>query len=110
MVGTTKKQCPVCNVTLTRFERSRLWWVSSGMSGRLVHPCPACGSLLHLSSMRLLTTLGALGLIGTSIARIGNESLGLLLLALVFAVCILVGMVSTRVEAIRQLTEVPAKR
>jgi hypothetical protein len=60
--------------------------------------------------MRLLTTIGALGLIGTSIARINNESQGLLLLALLFAVCILIGMISTRVEAIRQLTEATAKR
>jgi len=105
----TKKQCPACQVTLTRFERSRLWWVSSGMSGRLVHPCSACGALLHLSSMRLLTTIGALGLIGTSIARVNNESVALLLVALVFAVCILVGLISTRVVAIRQLTEASAR-
>jgi hypothetical protein len=79
------------------------------MSGRLVHPCPACGALLHLSAMRLLTTLGALGLIGTSIARVNNESQALLLVALVFAVCILVGLIATRVVAIRQLAEPSAR-
>lgn len=101
----TKKQCPVCNVTLTRFEWSRLWWVSSGMSGRLVQPCSACGSLLRLSAMRLLTGIGALGLLVSSVMRFGNESEALLVLALLFSVCILVGMVSTRVEAVRQITQ-----
>ena len=101
----TKRQCPECKVTLTRYEWSRLWWVSSGMSGRLVQPCSECGALLRLSGMRLLTGLGALGLLGSSIARFANESQALLVLALVFAIFIFVGVLSTRVEAVRRIAE-----
>jgi len=103
-VNPIKQRCPTCNVTLTRYDWSRLWWVSSGMSGRLVQPCSACGTLLRLSAMRLFTALGALGLIASSIARFIHESEVLLVIALVCAVLILVGMVATRVEAVRQIT------
>jgi FtsH-binding integral membrane protein len=75
------------------------------MSGRLVQPCSACGTMLRLSAMRLFTALGALGLIATSIARSFHESEALLFLALVCAILILVGMIWTRVEAVRQITQ-----
>ena len=98
-----KKQCPECKVTLTRYEWSRLWWVASGMSGRLVQPCSECGTLLRLSAMRLLTALGAVGLLVSSIALSINRSEALLVLALVFSILIFVGVLSTRVEAVMRI-------
>lgn len=99
-------QCPVCQVTLRRYEWSKLWWLSSSMSGRLVHPCSHCGSLLRLSAMRVFTALGALGLLGTAIARfLHSDSPMLLVLALMFAVLTWVGMACTRVEVVRRLVE-----
>lgn len=99
-------QCPVCQVTLRRYEWSKLWWLSSSMSGRLVHPCSRCGSLLRLSAMRVFTALGALGLLGTAIARfLHSDSPMLLVLALMFAVLTWVGMACTRVEVVRRLVE-----
>jgi len=104
-VNLKKTQCPQCQVTLTRYEWSQLWWVSSGMSGRLVLPCAECGALLRLSAMRVFTAVGALGLIVTSIVRMVTRSDALLLLALLFAVLILVGMVSTRVETVMRIAQ-----
>ena len=98
-----KERCPSCNVTLTRYEWSRLWFLASGMSGRLVQPCSACGTLLRLSAMRIFTGLGALGLIASSIVRVMTQSELPLFIALVCAVLILVGMIGTRVEAVRQI-------
>lgn len=94
----TKKQCPECKVILTRYEWSRLWWVSSGMSGRLVQPCSECGALLRLSAMRLLTGVGALGLLVSSVALFVNRSEALLVLALAFSIVVFIGVFSTRVE------------
>jgi hypothetical protein len=99
-----KTQCPACNVTLTRYEWSRLWWLSPGMSGRLVQPCRECGALLRLSAMRVFTAMGALGLIATAVARIFSDSEAFLVLALVFATLIWVGMASTRVEAVMRMS------
>jgi hypothetical protein len=100
-----KRECPECNVTLTRFEKSRLWWLSASMSGRLVQPCSGCGRLLRLSAMHAFTAIGSLGLIALSIARVATDSQVVLVLALVCAVMIFVGMVSTRLEVVRQLQE-----
>ncbi len=100
-----KKQCPECKVTLTRYQWSRLWWVSSGMSGRLVQPCPTCGALLRLSAMRLCTVLGAVGLLLSSAALSVSRSDSLLIVALVFSILIFVGMISTRVEAVMRIAE-----
>jgi hypothetical protein len=88
-------------VTLTRYEWSRLWWVSSGLSGRLVQPCQECGALLKLSTMRLLTMVSALALILTSAAmfQVGSSQ-PLLVLALACAVTMLGGVLGTRVEAV----------
>ena len=105
MNPTTKKQCPECKVTLTRYEWSRLWWISSGMSGRLVQPCSECGVLLRLSAMRLLTAVGALGLLASSIALSVNRSEGLLVVALVFSILIFVGVLTTRVEAVMRIAQ-----
>jgi len=94
----TKRQCPNCNVTLTRYEWSRLWWMSSMMSGRLVQPCSECGTKLRLSSMTLVTGFAALGLIGSSVAVFLTRQPLLLFASLVFAIVILVGVLMTRVE------------
>lgn len=97
-MATTKRQCPNCRVTLTRYEWSRLWWMSSLLSGRLVQPCSECGTKLRLSSMTLLASAGALGLIGTSVAVFLAYTPKLLILALVFALVILFGVLGTRLE------------
>ena len=55
-----RRQCPECRVTLTRYEWSKLWWMSSMMSGRLVQPCPDCGARLRMSAMVLLSTTSAM--------------------------------------------------
>jgi hypothetical protein len=109
-VNQLKKQCPECKVTLTRYEWSRLWWVSSGMSGRLVQPCSACGALLRLSAMRFLTVAGALGLLASAVARVMSQSEATLVMALFFAVVTLVGMVSTRVETVMQIARESQER
>ncbi len=101
----TRKQCPECKVTLTKYEWSRLWWVASGMSGRLVQPCSECGALLRLSAMRLLTGMGALGLLVSSVALSLNRSDALLVLALVCSILMFVGVLSTRVEAVMRMAE-----
>jgi hypothetical protein len=92
-------------VTLTRYEWSRLWWLASGMSGRLVQPCIECGALLRLSAMRLFTGVGALGLLGSSIALSIARSDGLLVVSLAFSILIFVGVLSTRVEAVRRIAQ-----
>ena len=95
-----RRQCPDCSVTLTRYEWSRLWWMSSMMSGRLVQPCTECGARLRLSSMALLSTISALGLIGTSIMYLVYRESTLLYIALVLTLLMLVAMLSTRLEKV----------
>ena len=95
-----KKQCPKCNVTLTQFKWSKLWWMSSILSGRLVQPCSECGTLLRLSSMTLVTGFASFGLLVTSVALVVTRISLLLILALVFALVILVGVLVTRVETV----------
>jgi hypothetical protein len=95
-----RRQCPDCSVTLTRYEWSRLWWMSSMMSGRLVQPCTECGARLRLSSMALLSTISALGLIGTSIMYLVYRESTLLYIALVLTLLMLVSMLSTRLEKV----------
>jgi hypothetical protein len=92
------RQCPKCHVTLTRYQWSKLWWMSSIMSGRLVQPCAECGVKLRLSSMAVVSSTAALGLIGTAIAYLLHPTSILLLVALVLVVVILVATFTTRVE------------
>ncbi|HUL74086.1 MAG TPA: hypothetical protein VLT86_13350 [Vicinamibacterales bacterium] len=96
----TIRQCPNCNVTLTRYEWSKLWWMSSIMSGRLVQPCKECGALMRFSALTLLTGVGALGLIVTAALLFKFPSIWLRLIALAFAVIILVGVMGTRLETV----------
>lgn len=53
--------------------------------------------------MRVFTALGALGLLGTAVARFMGESEALLPLALMFAVLTWVGFASTRIHLVQQL-------
>ena len=93
-----RRQCPECRVTLTRYEWSKLWWMSSMMSGRLVQPCPDCGARLRMSAMVLLSTVSAVGLIVTAGAYIYNPMTPLLVIALVLLGLTLFSMMSTRLE------------
>lgn len=102
--GSNRRQCPNCQVTLTRYEWSRLWWMSAKMSGRLVQPCTECGARLRLSSMALLTTISALGLITTAIIYVFYQDNYLLWIALVFLLLMLIAMLATRLEAVPSAT------
>jgi len=94
------RQCPECGVKLTRYEWSKLWWMSAGMSGRLVQPCAECGAKLRLSSMALVSTICALGLIITAVTYIFYQSSVLLFIALAFLLILLIAMLATRIETI----------
>ena len=78
----SSRQCPQCGVRLTRYEWSRLWWMSSGMSGKLVQPCQECGTKLRLSSMALVSAVAALGLIILAVTYIFYPASILLFIAL----------------------------
>jgi hypothetical protein len=95
-----RRQCPECRVTLTRYEWSKLWWMSSMMSGRLVQPCPDCGARLRMSAMVLLSTTSAIGLIVTAAAYVYNPFMPLLAIALLLVGLILFSMMSTRLETV----------
>ena len=97
-MSATKKQCPNCHVTVTRYQWSKLWFMSSVLSGRLVQPCEECGTMLRLSAMTLLSSLGALGLLATAVGVYLNYQSWLLVLALMFTLLILFGVMGTRVE------------
>jgi hypothetical protein len=95
------RQCPECGVKLTRYEWSKLWWMSSGMSGRLVQPCSECGAKLRLSSMALIAGLSSVGLIVTALTYVFYPTSVLLFIAVALLLVILVAMMVTRVETIR---------
>ena len=94
-----RRQCPECRVTLTRYEWSKLWWMSSMMSGRLVQPCPDCGARLRMSAMVLLSTTSAIGLLVTAVTYFYNPMTPLLVIALVLLGLVLFSMMSTRLES-----------
>ncbi len=95
-----KRQCPECRVTLTRYEWSKLWWMSSVMSGHLVQPCAECGARLRLSSMALVSSIAALALIGAAISYAVYQTPVLLLVSLALLLVLLIAMVATRVETV----------
>jgi hypothetical protein len=97
--GTTRRECPECGVKLTRYQWSRLWWMSSFMSGRLVQPCGDCGAKLRLSSMAMVSTTAAIGLISVAIGYVMAPSRTLLVAALALLLVILITSMATRVEA-----------
>lgn len=94
------RQCPECGVKLTRYEWSKLWWMSSGMSGKLVQPCTECGAKLRFSSMALVSSFSAAGLIATAVSYVFYPSSVLLFVALALLLVILVAMLATRIEAV----------
>lgn len=98
--GTTRRQCPECRVTLTRYEWSRLWWMSSMMSGRLVQPCHECGARLRLSAMALLSTVSALGILAIAVLYLVYQQHVLLGIAAVLLVLLLISMMRTRIESL----------
>lgn len=104
-----RRQCPECHVTLTRYEWSRLWWMSSMMSGRLVQPCSECGARLRLSSMALLSTTSALGLLSTAVVYVFYQHSSLLVIALVLLLLLLIAMLATRLETVPGSRKVPAE-
>lgn len=102
----TKKECPTCHVTLTRYHWSKLWWMSSLMSGRLVRPCDECGARLRLSSMTLVSSGASLALMGTAVAYLLYPTPILLLAAIGLLLVILASMAATRVEVLPPLKEI----
>lgn len=96
---TTRKQCPNCHVTLTRYQWSRLWFMSSLLSGRLIQPCQECGTELRLSAMTVLASLGAVGLLASAVGLVLTYSPWVLICALLSTLTMLIGVLGTRVEA-----------
>ena len=98
--GRRIRECPQCGVKLTRYEWSKLWWMSGLMSGRLVQPCAECGTRLRMSSMTLVSSTAAIGLIVTSALYFFYQDSVLLLIALALLLVMLVAMLGTRIEAL----------
>ena len=99
-VSATKRQCPECGVKLTRPQWSKLWWMSGMMSGRLVQPCAECGAKLRMSSMALVSSLAAAGLIGVAVLYIFYPQANLLFVALTLLLVIFISMLVTRIETV----------
>ena len=100
VASSNRRQCPECRVTLTRYEWSKLWWMSSIMSGRLVQPCAECGACLRMSAMVLLSTMSAVGLIADAGIYVFDPSTPLLAIALVLLGLMLFSMMTTRLEMV----------
>lgn len=100
------RQCPSCGVKLTRYEWSKLWWMSGMMSGRLVQPCTECGAKLRMSSMALVSSFASLGLIVTAVCLFLYPAWSTYLygLALLLLLVILVAMLATRIESVPSTT------
>lgn len=98
------RQCPECGVKLTRYEWSKLWWMSGMMSGRLVQPCGECGVKLRMSSMALVAGVASLGLIVTAGLYLFYQVSWLLFVALAFVLVILIAMLATRLETVPSAT------
>ena len=94
------RQCPECGVKLTRYEWSKLWWMSGLMSGRLVHPCAECGTKLRMSSMAIVSGAASLGIIITAGFYLFNRSSILLFVVLGLLLAILFAMLATRLETV----------
>ena len=95
-----KRECPNCHITLTRYQWSKLWWMSSLMSGRLVQPCAECGAKLRLSSMTLVASTAAIGLIGSAILYLMYQNSVLLFVSLGLLLVILLASMATRIEVL----------
>jgi len=97
------RQCPECGVKLTRYEWSKLWWMSGMMSGRLVQPCGECGTKLRMSSMALVSGVASLGIIITAGFYLFYPSSILLFVVLGLLLVILIAMLATRLETVPKL-------
>jgi len=98
--GRRTRECPQCGVKLTRYEWSKLWWMSGLMSGRLVQPCAECGTRLRMSSMSLVSGTASVGLLITAgLYPFYQESI-LLFIALALLLVILVSILATRIEVL----------
>jgi len=102
--GRRTRECPQCGVKLTRYEWSKLWWMSGLMSGRLVQPCHECGARLRMSSMALVASFAALGLIVTSVLYGIYQQKLMLIIALGLLLILLIAMLATRIESVPSLT------
>jgi len=96
--GTNRRQCPECGVKLTRYEWSKLWWMSGMMSGRLVQPCHECGAKLRMSSMALVSGISSVGIIGVAIMYAVYQTPILLFIALTLLLVLFTAMFVTRLE------------
>jgi len=104
VASTNRRQCPECGIKLTRYEWSKLWWMSGMMSGRLVRPCTECGAKLRMSSMAAVSSLSSLALIATAILYIFYPWSILLFVALALVLVILIAMLATRLETVPSVT------
>jgi hypothetical protein len=107
LVAKNSRQCPECGVKLTRYEWSKLWWMSGMMSGRLVQPCAECGARLRLSSMALVSSLSSLALIGTALLLWFYPNWNkpyLYFVALALLLVILMSLLATRIETVPSVT------
>jgi hypothetical protein len=102
VAGKNSRKCPSCGVKLTRYEWSKLWWMSGLMSGRLVQPCSECGAKLRMSSMALISTFASIGLIATALGFFFYPWLKSYLygVALLLLLVILFAMMATRIESV----------
>jgi endogenous inhibitor of DNA gyrase (YacG/DUF329 family) len=98
--GKRIRQCPQCGVKLTRYEWSKLWWMSGLMSGKLVQPCAECGTRLRMSSMALVSSGAAIGLIGTSVSYALYQEKTLLFIMLSLLLVLLISLMATRIESV----------
>ena len=97
---TNRRQCPDCGVKLTRYEWSRLWWMSGMMSGRLVQPCHECGAKLRMSSMAVASVISSLGIIAVAIMYAIYRTPYFLLIALTLLLVLFIAMLVTRIEIV----------
>jgi predicted membrane channel-forming protein YqfA (hemolysin III family) len=77
--------------------------MSGIMSGRLVQPCAECGAKLRMSSMAAVSSVAALGLIGTAVVYVWADPEWrsyLLFVALGLLLVILIAMLATRIESV----------
>jgi hypothetical protein len=81
--------------------------MSGIMSGRLVQPCAECGAKLRMSSMAVVSSLAALGLIVTAVVYVWADPAWrdyLLLVALGLLLVILIAMLASRIEIVPPAT------
>lgn len=92
-----RRKCPKCDASLKWPE---LWRMSGVLRWRSMSPCPRCETPLRRSAMTYLTNVASLGLIVTVVVQyVSPDSRWPPLLSLALAVLMLVGALTTRLEA-----------